>query len=457
MKITRIRIKNFQQFKDFDLDLTYPMDYHDETKRGKPLDKVCFIGSNGTGKTTLLELIYKLIQFELDNYFNHSLNDNTIIQIDFVMHGIEYTNINIESIGVSKTYYLNKSTSLEIVEKLNQLIKTHNAKYIFDIPEFQNHLALSRNNWDEIHKNKFHKIFSPVDSKINYSYSSWVDSTNRNEASKLLKNKPLNHTLTFEHIDKFWMYVTAQVIQRKDARETYEELPENLKKSKEDLITEFNIIHPDFLEILSKNWDKILNLCGLFFDYKNAKVPSNLEKSLEVFIKLKKNHHEIPYNKLSTGIKHFIFRLGYLLAIYHEDSIKNSIVLFDEPENSLFVDFQRELVDIYTNPQNFPNTQFFFATHSPIIASQFDPAERIILDFDDEYFVTHRRGSAPEGDDVNDLLKRDFETPTMTEKGIEKWEEYVALKLRAKQTTDEAEKQKLIDEAYKIAYEYRFS
>ena len=51
MKFTKIHIKKHQQFKDFTLDLTYPTGHE---KAGKPLEKVCFIGQSGTGKTTLL-------------------------------------------------------------------------------------------------------------------------------------------------------------------------------------------------------------------------------------------------------------------------------------------------------------------------------------------------------------------------------------------------------------------
>ena len=52
--ISEIKIKDFHQFKDFSTDLTYPKGH---AKEGQPLDKVCFIGQSGTGKTTLLELI----------------------------------------------------------------------------------------------------------------------------------------------------------------------------------------------------------------------------------------------------------------------------------------------------------------------------------------------------------------------------------------------------------------
>ncbi len=54
MKISKIHISKYHQFEDFELELTYPKGHE---KEGQPLDKVCFIGQSGTGKTTLLELI----------------------------------------------------------------------------------------------------------------------------------------------------------------------------------------------------------------------------------------------------------------------------------------------------------------------------------------------------------------------------------------------------------------
>ncbi|MCX6582484.1 MAG: AAA family ATPase [Candidatus Aminicenantes bacterium] len=54
MKIARIELKDFNQFKHVTLDLTYPRGHE---KAGEPLDKVCIIGQSGTGKTSLLRLI----------------------------------------------------------------------------------------------------------------------------------------------------------------------------------------------------------------------------------------------------------------------------------------------------------------------------------------------------------------------------------------------------------------
>ena len=48
--ITGLHIKNFRQFRNIHLDFCDP-------DTSAPLEKIGFIGSNGTGKSTLLELL----------------------------------------------------------------------------------------------------------------------------------------------------------------------------------------------------------------------------------------------------------------------------------------------------------------------------------------------------------------------------------------------------------------
>jgi len=61
---------------------------------------------------------------------------------------------------------------------------------------------------------------------------------------------------------------------------------------------------------------------------------------------------------------------------------KHTVVLFDEPERSLYPDLQRTIVDYYSTLAE--DCQFFYATHSPIIASSFDPWEIVELKFNEE-------------------------------------------------------------------------
>lgn len=58
MKVKELYIKKYHQFEDFRLDLTYPEGHE---KAAQPLDKVCFIGQSGTGKTSLLNIMSKYL------------------------------------------------------------------------------------------------------------------------------------------------------------------------------------------------------------------------------------------------------------------------------------------------------------------------------------------------------------------------------------------------------------
>lgn len=84
---------------------------------------------------------------------------------------------------------------------------------------------------------------------------------------------------------------------------------------------------------------------------------------------------EVPNNLLSTGTKQIILTT---LPLYASKPTK-TIILFDEPERSLYPDIQTKIIDFYTSLST--DCQFFFATHSPLIASCFEPWEIIELKF----------------------------------------------------------------------------
>lgn len=68
-------------------------------------------------------------------------------------------------------------------------------------------------------------------------------------------------------------------------------------------------------------------------------------------------------NNLSSGEKQVLL---ILLRVFLLDE-KESVVLIDEPENSLDISWQYKLIDLLVKLN--PNTQFFITTHSPSIFS----------------------------------------------------------------------------------------
>jgi len=171
------------------------------------------------------------------------------------------------------------------------------------------------------------------------------------------------------------------------------------------------------------------------------------------FIQLKrKNSSEvIPFDKLSTGTKQIILSLVPLFEL----NTNQSVILVDEPERSLFPDVQQSIIKNYTRLA--PNAQFFFATHSPLIAAQFEPFERFILEFDENGKTKIKQGSAPEGDDPNDFLTKDFGLQSvLTEAGLKKWDEFIDLRQKIKFEKNEDTKVNLINDYLEIGTSYNF-
>lgn len=54
LKIRSLHLKGFQQFEDTVLDFTDPA-------TGQAADRICLIGANGTGKSTVLRLLDQLV------------------------------------------------------------------------------------------------------------------------------------------------------------------------------------------------------------------------------------------------------------------------------------------------------------------------------------------------------------------------------------------------------------
>ncbi|HFA50053.1 MAG TPA: hypothetical protein ENJ95_13675, partial [Bacteroidetes bacterium] len=305
-------------------------------------------------------------------------------------------------------------------------------------------------------------IYSPSESNQNYSLQiNDVPQSNLNDAIQLFDNFPFYHEVSDERISEFWTQLIYQIKKRENERELFENKPENLNKTKKQLIEEFDQKYPKILKKLAKLWNEILDRAGLEFDYESASNPIQLNDNLKAYIKLKSTGKKINYNQLSTGIRNFIFRIGHIYSLYFNREIKRGFLLVDEPENSLFPDFLYDLIDIYqkiiTDKNGERNTQSFFATHNPIIAAQFEPYERILLEWDDKGHVQAFKGKAPAGDDPNDLLRQDFRLDhLMGRKGQEMWEEYLNLKKQLRHSKNGDDKDELISKISEIGQLYNF-
>jgi len=358
MKVTKIEIKDFHQFKDFSIDLTYPKGHE---KDGQPLDKICFIGQSGTGKTTLLELIPKFLY----NYNLKSINEKTLSGLD--------NNVIIATKFGTKSNVFETQKFQHLDYKGERISAWARCKKNGEAVEFDEILDYWSNSW--LNKESTRPIYFP--SILNFEIDP-NDDFNFKEG-KIIDFSRNNVGVVWKMIlDSIQKYQEQELQIRQEISRTVEQSSNNLeviKKALEKLEhwknTEFNPIK----DVADKCLDAILAKFKL-----RVKVELDIKSKDDIgFIKIEDfSKNEIPQGLWSTGTKQVVLSALPLYLL----KPKNTIVLFDEPERSLYPDLQRLIVDYYTSLTN--NCQFFYATHSPIIASSFDPWEIVELKFNAE-------------------------------------------------------------------------
>jgi predicted ATPase len=448
MKITRLEIKDYQQFKDFTLDLTYPADHPNPTKAGKPLDKVCFIGQSGTGKTSLLALFAFVIN-KKKSAIIHTYFQNT---------------------------YFNKKDNLKVVAEVTGFSKREKTEiFIVNNGEIQYSGNKEMNDWfdvidfvadtfDSIIEDNFRKVkalFLETDLQkhINLLVESGVGNELIRKSETELRQERLDYYLKGQHkmsniimssIDfqyDFFKRLLLKIPHEYEIKysDYMRELPKKVKNP-EKLVKELAIWlqeNPNPRIEIAKKVNEIIK-------HFNLKVDEEWVGS-EIKINTLQNE-EIHLSKLSTGTKQILITSIVLYLL----NLKDKIILFDEPENSLYPDIQQVIVKHYTDLA--PESQFFFATHSPLIAAQFEPCERFILSFDEETGkVQARNGTVPEGDDPNDMLTKDFLLPTLLgKKGEQAYHRFIELKTLIHNADTKAEKHALTHEYLQIQKAYNF-
>jgi predicted ATPase len=457
LKICWMRIVGYQQFQDVFLDFTHP-------ETGEPLDKICLIGANGTGKTVVLEMIYNLLSKNTNlGYGFASLGGQLFGKI--IEKGQPYIFFSMlpgKDIGI-----FNWDQSFEL--ELKSARQFADSRKVFPMEVLDKWFA---ERAQRHHKNaslterhsESRGLLTFVEAEANGSAKfspTGLPETNLGEALAFGRENVRINRLKLSDYVSFWKKLIFECYIRFDAQATFEKSPKNIDKSKRELIREFSKSYPDPLEHVSKHWNRILEKANLYFDYENAKIPLIPDQNFQEYVRSKLTSEDIYYNRLSTGIRSFIFRIGYLIVQYYNQKIDRGFLLVDEPELGLFPDFLYDLVDVYrqvtTDRNGENNTQMFFATHEPIIAAQFEWYERVILEWNDDGSVSPRRGVSPIGDDPNDILTQDFEVRNlMGKEGLAKWEEVLQLRRKLIHSKDEKEKERLMTTILEIGKAYHF-
>lgn len=101
-----------------------------------------------------------------------------------------------------------------------------------------------------------------------------------------------------------------------------------------------------------------------FFSKINYLLKNKIVLSISFF--LEKKGIVIDFEKISSGEANQISTLAFISA----NIDKNSVILIDEPENSLHPKWQREYIDKITDVFFYYNFKLFISTHSPLLINK---------------------------------------------------------------------------------------
>ncbi len=372
MKIARIELKDFNQFKHVTLDLTYPRGHE---KAGKPLDKVCIIGQSGTGKTSLLRLIKWFVSRDNNISENVRLSVPTggRVDMDFNVSDLHYrlfnneTNLEYDSFG-KKNSGKKKAPFTKWEQSLNAALQ-HINPLLINYPVELNHKRYLIGQ----------QGISPF-----VNEDAGKKARDEDELKELKPRQIID--FAFEDIKKTWDFILKDIIEhRANALFMKSKIADSVRQNG-SVLQEIQKEKGEYEKWLSKNPDPIKVLADKCLDPILARL--GLKVNLDIsrksirelgFIELiTKDGKDVPEDFWSTGT----WQLVQTIIPLYQLKPANAVILMDEPERSLYPDYQTTIIDTYINLAL--GSQFFFATHSPMIASCFEPWEVIELKFDPE-------------------------------------------------------------------------
>ena len=443
MKIHYLHIKNYKQFSDLELVLTYPKGH---PKAGEPLDKICIIGQSGTGKTNLLDIIKKstidfskqakndylpfstFIGKNTDNRYiltkfrtQKKFNAETLFTNDTSKITFEIKSKKIKKDGMLEN---EKNYFVSTVRNTNLDKDRFEDKFEFDESKLN---TSDKRLYDKLISAKAELVLESINEEKPNAYQAVIRAANRGtlsgmfedakktssekkreinsaiedieekytSVSKSLKQLQRNNFLDKyivninDEVDSLWIVMKEKIDNYQDELNKYIIVLSNKlvsddnyeKKNYKDDLEIWEQENENLLEKIAEDINSILKR----FNLELTKIDENQQNYNGLTIKDLSNNTIIEYDDLSTGTKNLLSTFIPLKTY----APKDSIILIDEPEMSFYPDIQRELTDLYMRVGI--NNQLVMATHSPLIASSFEPWEVVELKFDKDHQICREK------------------------------------------------------------------
>ncbi len=342
MKVKKINIENIGRFKNLDIRFTNDDDI---------INHIILIGNNGSGKTTIMESIALSLSWFVSRIKSEKGNGTQINEIK-VSNNSNFGNIKIEINDNSQEYKWTISKAKK--GKKND----------------------SPTNLDEL--NKLADIYrESYSNDNNYSFPllTYYDA-NRGVLDIPLRIRTKHN---FEQLNGYDNSLKG-IVDYRTFFEWFREKEDIENEEKVNLLKKIghnSNIDNSFIADLNKISDVQLNsvriaLTTFLPEFENIRV----ERKPRIHLAVDKNGEHLNLEQLSQGEKLTMAMVGDIarrLAILNP-SLENpllgeGIVLIDEAELHMHPKWQRSF--IYRLNKTFPNCQFIYTTHSPLLVSDF--------------------------------------------------------------------------------------
>lgn len=358
MKILRLYIHNSGVFKNTLIDFTH---------HGEPQDIICLAGVNGSGKTTIMELVFNLINFinpdlSLQNIYFDRLKPNILTRTEFAQLDVLIEDKILSLVLGDKN---NIQTNSEFTGKQGFIIETE-IKHM--IKSFEN--TVIKTPEDDDNEQIFLKKLLGVRGSERFSDRK-VEKQNLQLFESLLQN--IENTSIEETVDVFQntpfvYFFNADDREIQDIR--YSSIPQIKSKyeiahryspKKDDLkktLVFYDYAHSEKFEEL-KNWVNKHVLIG-------KRIKKIDRPNFQVIIETK-DGKEHGLELLSSGEESLLI---IATQLYLKAS-KNAIFLIDEIDQSLHPEFQEQVMRLLRQLQTDKACQIIVSSHSKIIWNSF--------------------------------------------------------------------------------------
>jgi ABC-type cobalamin/Fe3+-siderophores transport system ATPase subunit len=295
-----------------------------------------------------------------------------------------------------------KSTVIKLIDAC-----INNNKEVFEHYEYPYVELTLTKEYENGEKQEIKINNSKISSDIKSVLISTFDIFTNNSPDKVTYLDSKLHNL-IEDFGKYQRSLT-QIIAKKTQTEDNQitEILNKISVASPEELTQFQKLRIKVNKINSEIYEPIQefkSILDFYLDTTNKTAIINDEKE-PLLIEFKGINNFIPTDKLSSGEKQLL--IIFLTIILQKE--KPFILLMDEPETSLHVEWQSSLIDNIRKIK--PNIQIIIATHNPLITLNRNENEIGVIEIGNEVIETNKIGTKYL--DISTILLKYFELPSL--------------------------------------------